>query len=171
MRSSVRRRGESRPPGRLVALLAAVCLGAAAHYGLYRLFRGPAPAYRHVIAHRGASAHAPENTLAAFRAALAAGADWLEMDVQRTKDGRLIVFHDATVDRMTDGTGRAADLTFDEIRTLRVGAGERVAAFEEVIRLAASTGARILPEAKDPALTAGLARDMLAAVAQEGLAA
>ena len=60
----------------------------------------------------------PENTLAAFKNAINFGVDWIEMDVQRTKDGVLVVFHDESVERTTNGVGMVADLTFDEIRLL-----------------------------------------------------
>jgi glycerophosphoryl diester phosphodiesterase len=75
-----------------------------------------------LIAHRGGSALAPENTLAAFRRAL----DWwradlLEIDVQPTRDGDALVIHDPTVDRTTDGTGRVADLTTAELKRLDAG--------------------------------------------------
>lgn len=76
-----------------------------------------------VIAHRGGRRLAPENTLPAFEAALAAGADVLEMDVHATADGALVVMHDHTVDRTTDGMGEIAALRLDEIRALDAGYG------------------------------------------------
>jgi glycerophosphoryl diester phosphodiesterase len=106
----------------------------------WRRFRSDARALG--VAHRGASQEAPENTLAAFRRALDAGAPAVECDVQRTRDGRLIVIHDQTVDRTTDGRGTVAALTFEEIRRLDAGlwfgpafAGERVPALDEVLGL------------------------------------
>jgi glycerophosphoryl diester phosphodiesterase len=93
-----------------------------------------------VWAHRGASALAPENTLAAFRAAEAGGADGLELDVQLSRDGVPVVLHDATVDRTSDGRGAVAELTLTELRRLDVGtwfapafAGERLPTLEEVL--------------------------------------
>ena len=65
-------------------------------------------------AHRGAMAYAPENTLAAFEAAIAQGAYRIEFDIRRTRDGELVVIHDATVDRTTDGSGAVADMTLAE---------------------------------------------------------
>ena len=92
-----------------------------------------------IIAHRGASAHAPENTLAAFVLAAEQDADAIELDVDLTRDGHVVVMHDATLDRTTDGRGRVADLTLDEIRRVDAGAwksaefrGERVPLLEEV---------------------------------------
>jgi glycerophosphoryl diester phosphodiesterase len=69
-------------------------------------------------AHQGGAREAPSSTLFAFRAALAAGADALEMDVHATRDGELVVCHDSTVDRTTNGSGRIADLTLAEVRAL-----------------------------------------------------
>lgn len=92
-----------------------------------------------VIAHRGASAAAPENTLAAFRLAADQGADGIELDVQATADGHLVVIHDATVDRTTDGTGAVAALTLQQLCRFDAGrkfapafAGERIPLLAEV---------------------------------------
>jgi glycerophosphoryl diester phosphodiesterase len=74
------------------------------------------------IAHRGASASAPENTLAAFERAFDDGADWIECDVRLTADGAPIVLHDATLERTTDGRGPAARRTLAEVRRLDAGA-------------------------------------------------
>lgn len=73
------------------------------------------------IAHRGASGEAPENTLAAFRRAVELGADMVECDLQMTADGAIVVMHDDTVDRTTDGRGRVADLRVPDIRRLDAG--------------------------------------------------
>src|SRR5512135_2653183 len=92
-----------------------------------------------VLAHRGASLHAPENTLAAFTLAADQGADGIELDVKLTRDGSIVVMHDATVDRTTTGHGRVSDLTLSEIKALDAGsnfepqfAQERVPLLEEV---------------------------------------
>ncbi|MGD0610658.1 MAG: glycerophosphodiester phosphodiesterase family protein [Anaerolineales bacterium] len=74
-----------------------------------------------VIAHRGDSIHAPENTLAAFEAATRQGADAIEFDVQLTRDGQVIVLHDPTVDRTTDGTGNVTQLDLPALRELDAG--------------------------------------------------
>jgi glycerophosphoryl diester phosphodiesterase len=75
-----------------------------------------------LVAHRGGAKLAPENTIVAFRSAIDDwGADMLELDVRLTKDGHVVVFHDATVDRTTDGSGRVGELTLDEIRSLDAG--------------------------------------------------
>jgi glycerophosphoryl diester phosphodiesterase len=74
-----------------------------------------------VVGHRGAAAKAPENTAASFRAALEARADAIELDVGRTKDGHVVVHHDATLDRTTSGHGRLADRTWLELSALDAG--------------------------------------------------
>lgn len=75
-----------------------------------------------VVAHRGASQRAPENTMAAYRLAVELGADAVELDVHLTEDGQLAVIHDETLDRTTDRTGRVADMTMDAIREADAGA-------------------------------------------------
>jgi glycerophosphoryl diester phosphodiesterase len=93
-----------------------------------------------IVGHRGAAGHAPENTMASFRKAIELGADVIELDVHRSKDGHLIVMHDATVDRTTNGSGAVSDMTYDEIRALDAGGwfgegfkGELVPSLAEVI--------------------------------------
>ena len=93
-----------------------------------------------VMGHRGAEALAPENTMAAFKAGLEAGADMLELDVQLTADGRVIVFHDFTLGRKTPDPRWVRDVTWEEIRQLDVGswfgpryADQRVPLLEEVL--------------------------------------
>lgn len=83
-----------------------------------RYLDGPRP---RLFAHRGGAKVAPENTLAAFTAGLAAGADRLELDVHATRDGHVVVIHDPTVDRTTNGTGEVRALTLAEIRELDAG--------------------------------------------------
>jgi glycerophosphoryl diester phosphodiesterase len=92
------------------------------------------------IAHRGASRYAPENTLAAFRLAIEHGAAAVECDVQRTADGQLVVIHDTTVDRTTDGHGSVSDYSLEALRQLEAGSwfdsrfvGERVPLLDEVL--------------------------------------
>ena len=87
-----------------------------------------------VIAHRGASAEAPENTLAAFRRALALGVDGLELDVQVTRDGVPVVFHDATLTRLTGCRGRIAQFSRRALREFRVR-GEAIPTLAEVLAL------------------------------------
>ncbi len=75
-----------------------------------------------IYAHRGYSGTYPENTMLAFRKAAEAGCDGIELDVQLTKDGKLVVIHDETVDRTTDGTGFVRDYTYEELARLDAGA-------------------------------------------------
>jgi glycerophosphoryl diester phosphodiesterase len=109
-----------------------------------------------IIAHRGDSANRPENTLVSFKSALDLGADLLELDVQLSKDGQLVVIHDGSVDRTTDGRGRVADLTLAEIRKLSAGypkrfgdrfAAEKVPTLAEVLNLGRGR-ARLMIEIK-----------------------
>jgi glycerophosphoryl diester phosphodiesterase len=92
-----------------------------------------------VIAHRGDKKNAPENTLAAFKLAAEKGADAIELDVQLSADGKVIVFHDPVVDRTTNGTGRVSTFSLDALRTLDAGSwfseqfhGEKVPTLGEV---------------------------------------
>ncbi|MEA3408315.1 MAG: glycerophosphodiester phosphodiesterase family protein [Chloroflexota bacterium] len=87
------------------------------------------------VGHRGAAGIEPENTIRAFRRALEIGVDRAECDVHLTKDLRLVVIHDETVDRTTDGTGAIRDLMFEEIRSLDAGEGERVPTLAEVLEV------------------------------------
>lgn len=108
-----------------------------------------------VWAHRGASAEAPENTMAAFRRAIELGADGIELDVQRSADGRLVVIHDETVDRTTTGSGRLVEMTWEQIEPLRIVddgrelLDERLPLLEEVLELVAPTGLELNIELKD----------------------
>ena len=96
-----------------------------------------------VIAHRGASGYAPENTLAAFRRAIAMGATFIETDLQLSRDARFVAIHDATVNRTTNGQGKVHDLTLADLRKLDAGswfgsefAGERIPTLEEILEFA-----------------------------------
>lgn len=93
-----------------------------------------------ILAHRGASHRAPENTMAAFRLAVEMGADGIELDVQRSKDGEAVVIHNFTVDQTTDGHGQVKDLTLAELQRLDAGgwyaaefAGERIPTLTQVL--------------------------------------
>lgn len=86
-----------------------------------------------VTGHRGAAGLEPENTIRSFKRALELGVDQVELDVHLTKDRRLAVIHDTTVDRTTNGHGHVGDLTLEEIRKLDAGKGERVPTLQEAI--------------------------------------
>ncbi|MGJ9460690.1 glycerophosphodiester phosphodiesterase [Oceanobacillus sp. CF4.6] len=127
------------------------------------------------VAHRGASGHAPENTIAAFDKAVEMKADYIEIDVQMTQDGKLVAIHDTTVDRTTNGTGSVGDYTLDEIQQLDAGswfgeefAGEQIPTFEEIIdRYQGKIG--ILIEIKSPELYPGIEKNVAEALMQRNM--
>ncbi|MDW8125856.1 MAG: glycerophosphodiester phosphodiesterase [Geminicoccaceae bacterium] len=118
----------------------------------------PLPGLPRVIAHRGASAAAPENTLAAFRLAHERGARMVELDARLTRDGVLVAIHDSTLDRTTDGHGRVIETDSATIALLDAGSwfdpafrGERVPTLEEALALLANLGLAVNVELKaDP---------------------
>lgn len=121
-----------------------------------------------VIAHRGARVVTPENTLAAFTEAAAAGADGFELDVRLCATGEAVVIHDDSVDRTTDGTGAVADMTLAELRRLDAGAwfderfaGERIPTLEEALEAA---GRSLLVNVEIKGAAAGIARRVVDAV-------
>ncbi|MEV6211412.1 glycerophosphodiester phosphodiesterase [Kitasatospora sp. NPDC051914] len=134
------------PPPALDATAAGVLAAAVPPVGL----RCPSLA---VVGHRGAPRAAAENTMAAFRAALDGGADWLETDVQTTRDGVPVLMHDATVDRVTNGHGKVSDLTAAQIAALRVtvgpGPAQPVPTLQELLDELAGTSTRLLMEIKE----------------------
>ncbi|MFJ5687151.1 glycerophosphodiester phosphodiesterase [Streptomyces sp. NPDC093099] len=85
------------------------------------------------FAHRGGTADGLENTAAAFRRAAGLGYRYFETDVHATTDGRLVAFHDSTLDRVTDARGRIADLSWEEVRRARVAGTEPLPLFEELL--------------------------------------
>ncbi|MEU8117826.1 glycerophosphodiester phosphodiesterase family protein [Spirillospora sp. NPDC049024] len=129
------------------------------------------------VAHRGASAYAPENTLSAFRLAKAKGADMFELDVQETRDHQLVIMHDTTLARTTNAEDvyperrpwRVADFTLAEIGRLDAGgwfakryAGERVPTLGRVLAAMRGSGLGLLLEIKSPALYPGIERRVAA---------
>ncbi|WP_240419772.1 glycerophosphodiester phosphodiesterase [Paenibacillus periandrae] len=127
------------------------------------------------IAHRGASGYAPENTLAAFARAIAMNADYLELDVQLSRDGRLVVIHDQTVDRTSDGTGRVVDLTLEQLREVDAGrwfnekfTGERIPTLDEVLNLSRGK-AGLLIEIKWASMHPGIEHKLADALIAHGL--
>jgi glycerophosphoryl diester phosphodiesterase len=86
-----------------------------------------------IVAHRGASAYEPENTLRAIEKAIELGADMVEVDVRRSKDGHIVVIHDDSVDRTTNGKGYVRKMTLEELKKLDAGKGERIPTLQEVI--------------------------------------
>ncbi|RLI20785.1 hypothetical protein DRO47_04510 [Candidatus Bathyarchaeota archaeon] len=109
-----------------------------------------------VCAHRGASYYEPENTLRAFKRALEMGAYRLELDVRSTKDGIIVVIHDDTVDRTTNGSGFVREMTLKEIKRLDAGKGEKIPTLEEVLEFA-KNNAKLLVDVKEKGLEEKLA--------------
>ncbi|MDT6985669.1 glycerophosphodiester phosphodiesterase [Streptomyces lusitanus] len=143
---------------------------------------GAAPAPE-VVAHRGASGYAPENTLAAVDKAAALGTEWVENDVQRTKDGELVIVHDDSLQRTTDveevfpdrAPWKVKDFTAAEIARLDAGswfdpayAGARVPTLEQFVRRIDQHRQKLLLEIKNPQLYPGIERDILKVLANEG---
>ena len=102
-----------------------------------------------IMGHRGAPADEPENTLRSFARALAVGVAAVELDVQLTRDGRLAVIHDETLDRTTNGRGPVQDFTLAELQRLDAGRGEPVPSLEEVFDLVQGK-AHLVVELKQP---------------------
>lgn len=131
-----------------------------------------------IAAHRGGGALWPENSLLAFRSAIALGSDLLELDVHQSRDGVVAVIHDATVERTTDGTGAVESMTAADLRRLRLRGpdgtltSERLPTLDEVLVATAASRAGLLIEVKEPApgdRYDGFEERVLAAVAAAGL--
>jgi glycerophosphoryl diester phosphodiesterase len=134
-----------------------------------------------VIAHRGDSAHRPENTLASFASAVEIGASLVELDVQLTGDSHVVVLHDPAVDRTTDGRGDVRRMSLEEVRALSAGypdrfgdawSGERVPTFAEALALLDGR-ARIMIEIKKESVSddeeGGIEARTIAEVRRQGL--
>lgn len=124
-----------------------------------------APAKAEIIAHRGFSGIAPENTRAAFEEALAWSVDGLEWDLHVSADGVPVVIHDATVDRTTDGSGLVREMTLEELKQLDAGSwfgpefrGERIPTLEEALEIARGRVARVYSEIKECPTAEAMAR-------------
>jgi len=89
-----------------------------------------------IIGHRGARGIEPENTMRSYRKAIELKVDYIECDVHKTKDGKIVLIHDHTVDRTTNGKGLVSDFSFDEIRKLDAGKGEKIPTLQELLDLA-----------------------------------
>lgn len=122
----------------LVLLAPFICLGCATSF-----VPGAPEGSIDVIAHRGASAYAPENTLASFKKAIEIGAHWFELDVHLSKDNKLVVIHDDDLKRVTGVEGKVTEKTWNELKKLDAGTwfspqfkGERLPLLEDALRLA-----------------------------------
>ena len=129
-----------------------------------------------ILAHRGASGHAPENTLEAFRLGMEMGADGFELDVHMSKDGHLVVIHDETVDRTTDGIGYVRELTLAQLKELDASngmadyKGARIPTLGEVFDLIAGTGQIVNVEIKtDECFYPGIEEACHALAAEKGV--
>jgi glycerophosphoryl diester phosphodiesterase len=130
-----------------------------------------------IIAHRGASGHAPENTIAAFERAIQLGAGFIEVDLHLTRDARFVAIHDGTVDRTTNGHGAVQDFTLAELRELDAGlwfdrqfSGQRVPTLEEILEFSRQHDAVIYFEIKYDAAW-GMHHALTAALQGSGSAA
>lgn len=127
------------------------------------------------IAHRGASGYAPENTMPAFDKAVDMKSDLFEIDVQLSEDGEVVVIHDTTVDRTTDGSGKVKDHTLEELRSLDAGswfgeefAGEPIPTLDEVLdEFRGKSG--ILIEIKSPSLYPGIEQKVADALKERNM--
>ncbi|MGM7670996.1 glycerophosphodiester phosphodiesterase [Microbacterium sp. A93] len=116
-----------------------------------------------IVAHRGYSSAAPENTMPALSSTTAVGAEYFEIDIRLSKDGVPVVIHDSTVDRTTDGTGAVADMTIEQLRALDAGswfddtfADTRIPTLDEVLDYVADSGADVVIEYKGTWSAAGI---------------
>lgn len=90
-----------------------------------------------ILAHRGASGYYPENTMLAFSKAIEMGADGIELDVHLTKDNKVVVCHDETIDRTSNGKGKIADYTYQELKQFDFGSGQTIPLLRDVFELIA----------------------------------
>lgn len=128
------------------------------------------------VAHRGASGYAPENTIAAYDKAVQMGADYFEIDVQVSKDGKLVLIHDNTVNRTTNGKGFVGTKTLAELKQLDAGSwfnpsfqNEKIPTFEEVLDRYKGNKIGILIELKSPELYPGVEEKVAKALKDRNL--
>ena len=146
--------------------------------GYSKVAKTASPQRMLVSGHRGDRVRTPEQTMPAFVEAVRAGADAIELDVQWTKDQRMVLIHDWTVDRTTSSTGTVTDMTYAEIRDCDAGSwfgsqfrGAQVPAFEEVLAFAAKYRRLLINvEIKNPQLTEAQAQACLDALVAAGVA-
>lgn len=131
---------------------------------------------QYVYAHRGASGYAPENTLEAFSLAVEMGADGVELDAHLTRDGEIVVTHDERIDRVSDGSGRVADMTLAELKRFRFNrtfpeySGATIPTLREVFELLGPTGLHINVELKNSCIDyPGLERKVIELAAEENI--
>lgn len=129
-----------------------------------------------VVSHRGAAAVAPENTLAGVRAGVAAGAPFIEIDVRVTRDGALVLMHDSTVDRTTDGSGKVGGLSWSYVSGLDAGAwfgkefsGEPVPRLGDILEFMKGKPSKLVIEVKSPGRYPGIDALLSEALRQSGM--
>lgn len=158
-----------------IIIIIALCIIVAVYF-LRRMAPGNGTARSMLtVAHRGASGYAPENTIASFDKAIELKADFIEIDLQLSKDGQLVVIHDDSVERTTNGKGNVRDLTYHELRNLDAGtwfhesfSGEKIPTFDEVLdRYVERCG--LLIELKSPALYPGIEQKVADVLSSRGL--
>ena len=118
-----------------------------------------------IVGHRGAPKMAPENTLISFKLAMDIGVDWIEFDLHRSKDGILVVIHDETVDRTTNGRGKVSEMTFEQLQKLDAGNGQSIPSLKQVIDLAREN-VKMDMEIKEE----GIEKDVVEAIEKNGIA-
>ncbi|MDO7906397.1 glycerophosphodiester phosphodiesterase family protein [Paenibacillus sp. JX-17] len=157
---------------KVTSLLMAAAIGAAVTAGA----AGADTAAIWTIAHRGAAGYAPENTAAAFDMAVHMKADLLELDVQLSRDGELVVIHDLSVDRTTNGKGEVRDMTLRELQALDAGSwygpdyrGQRILSLTDFLTRYARTGVGYLIEIKEPSLYPGIEQRLAQELEVHGL--
>jgi len=116
------------------------------------------------VGHRGAAAYEPENTLRSFGRAIELGVDAVELDVRQTRDGEIVVIHNAEVDKTTDGSGLVGELTLEEIKRFVTEKGERVPTFGEALDFI-DRKVKVLVELKEP----GIEDKVLGLIRERGL--
>lgn len=126
-----------------------------------------------IVGHRGAAGLAPENTLPALEAGFANGAHYVEVDVQRTTDGVLVIFHDDKLERLTNGTGIMAQKSLAELQALDAGkhfslqfAGTKIPTLDDALALVMKNGKHLVIEAKSPADFPGVEAQLLEIIQQ-----
>ena len=101
------------------------------------------------VAHRGGIVPGyPENTLPAFRRAVSLGVDAIEIDLRGTRDGEIVIMHDETINRTTNGKGKVTDYTLEELKKLDAGGGEKIPTYGEVLEVVANSGVKLLLDIK-----------------------
>jgi glycerophosphoryl diester phosphodiesterase len=116
-----------------------------------------------VIAHRGARVEEPENTLRAVKRAAECGADAVEIDVRRSNDQELVIMHDETLDRTTNGSGKVSEQTLEQLRALDAGKGEKIPTLSEVLSLVKALEPELVIELKEPGMEERVVREILEA--------